>query len=183
MLFLDKFRLETILKSRGLSLNKLSDSCGISRQTIYNMFEEFPVFNTTFEKIREFLNVDYRAITVDSTVAHEIIKKAPDRIKIAAYVLTNFAQETKSDLLLFSSEGKTKFGKNFDWNFAIKYKNKEVEKKIPEIRQDLIERVAPYHIEIIDLNKAQFWFKLIVKNNYIRLYGNSSEEILFYSER
>ena len=182
MLFLDKFKLETILSRRGISINRLAEQCGISRQSIYNMYEESSVFNTSFEKIREFLDVDYRAVTSDSTVAHEIMKKAPDRIKMAAYLLSNFSQETTSDLLLFSSSGKNKYGRNFDWNFAISFKKNKFDDKLQKIRQDLIERTSPYNLEIINLNRAPLWLKLIVKNSYIRLYGNRPEEEMFYSD-
>lgn len=183
MLFLDKLKLETVLGTRGLTMNKLAEACSISRQSIYNMCESIPVFNSTFEKIRRYLNVDYRAITSDSTVAHEIMKQAPDRIKIAAYVLNNFAEETNSDLLLFNSEGKSKFGQNFDWNFALYFNRKDVDKKLQVMRQDLVDRTAPYYFELINLNKAPLWFKMIIKNNYIRLYGNTPEKTLFYSDR
>lgn len=182
MLYLDKFKLETVLSSRGTSLNKLAKTCGISRQSIYNMIENQPVFNTTFEKIRQFLSVDYRAITSDSTVAHEIMKHAPDRIKIAAYVLSRFAEECNSDLILYNSEGKGRFGQKFDWNFAIYFKKIDHEKKLQVTRQELIERTSPYQIEIINLNRAPLWLKIIIKNNYIRLYGNTPENTLFYSD-
>jgi len=183
MLFLDKFRLESILSARGISINKLAESCGISRQSIYNMYNDTPVFNTTFEKIRQFLNVDYRALARDSTVAQEIMKQAPDRIKIAAYLLTNFVEERRGDLLFFSSEGRGKYGQKFDWNFGIYLKKEAPEESIAKIRQDLIERVSPYTLEIINLNRAPLWLKLIIKSNYVRLFGNTSEDKLFYSDR
>lgn len=181
MLYLDKFKLETILKSRGTSINKLADSCGISRQSIYNMFESMPVFNTTFDKIRKNLSVDYRAITSDSTLAHEIIKNAPDKIKIAAYVLNSFAEGNDANLLIFNSGSVNKYGNTFDWNFALHFNKRDNEKKLMSLRQEITDNTAPYHIEIINLNRAPLWFKLIIKGNYIRLYGHTPEEKLFYS--
>lgn len=182
MLFLDKFKLETFLRSKGISINKLADSCGISRQSIYNMYESLPVFNTTFEKIRQYLNVDFRAITSDSTLAHEIMKKAPDKIKISAYVLNQFSENNNADLLLFNSGSNDKFGKRFDWNFAVYFCKKDNEKKLYSLRQEIIDKCAPYNIEIVNLNRAPLWFKLIIKNNYIRLYGHTPEEKLFYHQ-
>lgn len=146
------------------------------------MYENTPVFNTTFEKIRQFLNADFRAITSDSTLAHEIIKKAPDRIKIAAYVLNNFAENNEADLLIFNSGNIDKYGNKFDWNFAFYFNKKGNENKLMSLRQELINKCDPYSIEIINLNRAPLWFKLIVKNNYIRLYGHTPENKLFYSE-
>lgn len=143
------------------------------------MHEDIPVFNTTFEKIRQFLNVDYRALTADSTVANEIMKSAPDRIKIAAYLLSSFAEEHSADLLLFDSEGRSKFGRKFDWNFAVYFKKKDADDKLKSLRQELIERTSPYYVEIINLGRAPLWLKLIIKNNYVRFYGNSTEDILF----
>lgn len=182
MLYLDKFKLETILRSRGISINKLADSCGISRQSIYNMYETSPVFNTTFEKIRQFLNIDFRAITSDSTLAHEIMKKAPDRIKISGYVLSQFAENNNADLLIYNSGDVDKFGGKFDWNFAMYFLKKDNEKKLNSLRQEILDNCAPYKIEIINLNRSPLWFKLIVKNNYIRLYGNTPEDKIFYSD-
>jgi hypothetical protein len=110
------------------------------------------------------------------------MKTAPDRIKIAAYLLSNFAQENNADLLFFSSQGKGKLGKNFDWNFAIYFRKKELDNKLSVIRQELLERTSPYHLEIINLNSAPLWMKIIIKNNYIRFSGNTPEEQLFFSQ-
>lgn len=181
VLYLDRHKLETILGLRGITINKLATDCGISRQSIYNMLEDTPVFNTTFEKIRKYLNLDFRAITSDSTLAQEIIKHAPDRIKLASYVLANFSEEIKTDLLLFNSVGHNKFGPRNDWNFAIYFQKKENNEKLKSLRQELIEKVLPYNIEIINLNRAPLWLKLIIKNNYTRLVGNTPEDVLFRS--
>jgi len=150
VLYLDKFKFETILRSRGTSINKLAESCGISRQSIYNMYENSPVFNTTFEKIRQFLNVDFRAISSDQTLAHEIMKKAPDKIKISAYVLNQFAENNEACLLLFNSGEMDKFGKKFHWNFAVHFNKKENEKKLMALRQEIVDKCSPYNIEIIN---------------------------------
>lgn len=179
MLYMDKGKLETILGLRGISLNLLAEKCGISRQSIYNMFEDIPVFNTTFEKIRKYLNIDYRVITSDSTLAQEIIKSAPDRIKIASYVLVNAAEELEADLLSFNSHGINKFGPRIDWNFAIYFRKKDMHERLSKLRQDLSEKVSPYSIEIINLNRAPLWLKLVIKSCYIRFYGNTPEELLF----
>ena len=180
MLVLDKSKLERALGSRNLSINRLAEVCGVSRQSIYNMCDETTVFNTTFEKIRKFLGVDYRAITSDSTLAQEILKSAPDRIKIASYILTDFSQNANADLLLFKSEGVGRFGTNHDWSFAVSFTKKDVEKKLSLIRQQLIEKTAPFRVEIVNLNKAPMWLRLVIKDNYVRLYGNTAEETLFY---
>jgi hypothetical protein len=147
------------------------------------MYADMPVFNTTFEKIRKYLSVDYRAVTADSTLAQEIIKEAPDKIKIAAYVLNSFAENNDANLILFNSGEFDKFGGKFNWYFALHFNKKDSETKLMSLRQDIIDNSSPYYIEIINLNRAPLWFKLIIKNNYIRLYGNTPEDKLFFSNR
>lgn len=181
MLYLDKGRLETILSSRNLTINKIAELCSISRQTIYNMCDSTTVFNTTFEKIREYLNIDYRAITTDKSVAFEVLKNAPERIKIASYKLFEFVAENNSDLLIFSKNNNGKYGINNDWNFGIFFPKKEDIKGLKILNQKLSDRVAPYSINIININSAPLWLKLIIKSHYIRLAGNTPEELLFSS--
>lgn len=181
MLYLDKSRLESILSTRGLTLNSLAELCSISRQSIYNMFESTSVFNTTFEKIRQYLSIDYRAITTDKSVAFEIIKKSPGKIKIAAYKLFEYSKNNSADLLLFGSNYFGKFGFNHEWNFAI-YFNKIIgDNKLNILRQELIDGTFPYTINLINLNSAPFWIKLIIKEKYIRLAGYTEEGVLFSS--
>lgn len=143
------------------------------------MFEETPVFNSSFEKIRRFLNIDYRAITSDKSLAVEALKIAPDRIKIASYKLFEFAKRHNADLLLFSSNSGGKFGVKSDWNFALHFLQADKEKDLNVIRQKLIDEVTPYSINIINLNKSPLWFKLLVKGTYIRLLGHTDEARLF----
>lgn len=181
MLYLDKARLETILGARGLSINKLAENCAISRQSIYNMFESTPVFNSSFEKIRQFLNVDYRAITSDKSIPYELLKNSPDRIKIATYKLFEFSKNSQADLLHFGSNDAGKFGLKHDWNFALYFSKKDREKDLSVLRQKLIDDVSPYAINIINLNAAPIWMKLIIKDNYVRLLGYTKEDALFAS--
>lgn len=180
MLFIDRYKLESILSSRGLSINKLAIAAGVSRQSIYNMYEETPVFNTTFEKIRQYLNVDFRAISSDSTLAQEILKKSPDKIKIASYILTEFARDNNADLLLFNTSGTGKYGTNHDWNFAFYFRKDFNQNKFSVLRQQLLEKASPFRVEIFNLGAAPLWLRLLIKNNYIRLLGNTPEDVLFY---
>ncbi len=182
MLYLDKLKLESILKTRGVSVNKLSDYCGISRQSIYNMFEDSSVFNSTFEKIRQFLNVDYRVLTSDRTLAFEAMKRAPDRIKVISYQLFEFAKKYKADLLLFSSNDIGKFGPKPDWNFAVYFPRAPKEKELGILRQKLFDSAFPYRIDIVNLNAAPLWYKLMIQEQYVRLHGYTDEKALFASK-
>lgn len=179
VLYLDKTRLEAILTMRGLTINKLAELCSISRQSIYNMFDSSTVFNSTFEKIRKLLNCDYRAITSDKSLAFEVLKTAPDKIKVSSYKLFEFAKNNHADLLLFSSNNTGKYGKRPEWDFAVYFQKKEQDKELKILGQKLNDDVVPYSINLININGAPIWLKQIIKNQYIRLYGHTSEDLIF----
>lgn len=178
MLYLDKAKLEVVLSSRGTSINKLAGACGISRQSIYNMFEN-TVFNSSFDKIRRYLNVDYGAITSNISLANEVMKTAPDRITMVAHKLTEFVERYQADLLLFGSNDVGKYGPRPDWNFAVFFPDREKDKELRIIRQELSDQAAPYHINIINLNRAPLWLKLVIKERFVRLFGNTGDDLLF----
>lgn len=169
MLYLEKKKLEKVLKARGLNMSQLSKLCGVSRQSIYNMFGKTSVFNTVFEKILVHLAVDHNKITVGQSREGLIIKTFPDKIAKTAAKLSAFAGQTHADLLLFGSRAKGKRGFRTDWDFAVRFHKSNEDKKLKLLKQQCIEESFPFRIDIINLNLAPAWFKDSISDDCIYL--------------
>jgi AcrR family transcriptional regulator len=169
MLFLDKTKLNALLKSNGLNIAKLAKHCGVSRQSIYNMFGKETVFNTTFERLVAYLNIHYSTITEETELASFIAKSFPDKIKLAALKLSAFAVKNSADLILFGSRAAGKKGLRHDFDFAVNFHKKANDKGLKLLRQSIIDSVFPYRIDVVSLNSAPEWFKASIKDDIVYL--------------
>lgn len=169
MLHLDKKKLETKLKARGVNLARLAKLCNVSRQSIYNMFEKNSVFNTTFEKILSFTGIDYLEITTGGRRKDYIIRNFPDQIKKIALSLCKYAAEHHADMILFGSRAAGKKGIRADWDFAIYFHRKMDNACLARLSRTLTEKAFPYRIDIVNLNAAPDWFKSSIEDNIIYL--------------
>lgn len=169
MLFVDKRKLEALLRSRGLNVTSLAKLCNVSRQSIYNMFDGSSVFNTTFEKILARLGIDYHEITTKGDRADFIIRSFPDKVKKAALSLNKFASTHHADLILFGSRAAGKTGIRADWDFGLNFHKKINNAKLAALKRSLVEKTFPYRIDIVNLNAAPEWFKSSIEDNLIYL--------------
>lgn len=182
MLFLDKTRLENVLRDRGINIQILASACGISRQSIYNMLNSNTIFNTSFQKIIKYLQIDYKKITTEKSLTIDIIKNIPERVRFALTRLTEFCQDYEGDLILYNSSGESKFGQKTDWHLGIFFQGREYDDKLRAIRQELLDYVVPFNLSLININRAPFWLLDIIRQNRVHLYGDCPDEIIFHRE-
>jgi len=117
MLYVDKKRLEDVLSKKNISLNALANTCGVSRQSIYQMFEERSVFNTSFEKILKFLNCSHEDLVRKAGGIEEYVKSLPPFIRSTISELHAFAEKQDANLYVLFPSGKGRFGFLRDWTF------------------------------------------------------------------
>lgn len=181
MLYLSKKKLEEVLAKRGSSASMLAKECGISRQSIYNMFGKTSVFNTSFEKILKYLNVNLEEITEQRDRVSFLVQKFPNKINKIILELTEFASKNSADLILFGSRASGKMGITSDWDFALYFKRANKDKELKKIKQAIVEEAFPYRVDIVNLNNAPEWFLSSISNNIIYLrkeVGNDGKKTL-----
>ena len=201
MLFLNKEALNSLLDQKGLSLSALARQSGISRQSLYNMFDDDTVFNVPFERILKALNVNYQTITYEKTLAEKLLEDAPSPIQKVLFSLIDFCQQHKASLALFGSRARGKKGVRVDWDFGIHFSPpKAPARPRSQIRKAggdqplagagmtdctttencralnvlkglLKEEAFPYRVDIVNLNQAPNWFRKTVDKEYVLLYG------------
>ncbi|PIR17833.1 MAG: hypothetical protein COV46_02585 [Deltaproteobacteria bacterium CG11_big_fil_rev_8_21_14_0_20_49_13] len=169
MFFLSKKKLNEVISKRGESVSSLAKTCGISRQSIYNMFGKTSVFNTTFEKILKQLCVEPEDITERHDNVSFFVQKFPDKIKKIILKLSEFAAENHADLMLFGSRALGKAGIRSDWDFALYFNKANKDKEFRKFKQLLMEDAFPYRVDIVNLNNAPEWFLSSVEKNFIYL--------------
>ncbi|MCP5464888.1 MAG: nucleotidyltransferase domain-containing protein [Deltaproteobacteria bacterium] len=169
MLYLDQNNLLEEAKRQGLSLSALAKKAGISRQSLYDMFEKKTVFNTPFQKILNILRVDPQNITRSSFSKVKIYEEAPPSIQNVMRMLLSYCQENKADLYLFGSRARGKKGIRSDWDFAINFKIHKKPKNFSTFKEQVIESAFPYRIDLICQNDAPEWFLEAIKNEKVKL--------------
>lgn len=179
MLYLDKKRLDDVLVQKNTTLNGLANACGISRQSIYQMFEERSVFNTSFEKMLKFLNCSHEDLTRDTDSLDEFIRIVPPYIRGIISELHAFSEKNETDLYILFPNGKGRFGFSKDWTFGLYFTKKDRERKMSTTRQEILNRAAPYRIEIVNLSRAPTWYLTSAKDGHIKVFGTTSDETVF----
>lgn len=169
MLYLGEDKLNAWLSSRGMTLSQLARDCGVSRQSIYDMFGKKPVFNSTFVKILSHLGVDYDQLT--ETHDDVLLRTMPVRIQKAVIRLIQFCDSHLAGLILFGSRVRGKGGIGPDWDFGV-YSQRPVDPRaLSVLKQKLMDEVFPNRIDIVNLNVAPSWFLESIAEDYIQVHG------------
>lgn len=183
---IDRRKFEALLKSRRLGLSSFAASCGISRQSLYNMFEGRSIFSTTFEKVLSTLDVDFDQITSRAPAIGDIFARAPASIQKTAAVIHEFAANNKADLFLIGSRAKGKEGVRADWDFGIFFPSPRGRKNFVRLKTRVEDISFPHRVDIADLNEAPEWFLSSVSKDAIRMAGKTPLDEIFghrHSER
>lgn len=179
MMVLDRNKFEAILAGRGEKLAGFAKRCGISRQSIYNMFEGSSIFSKSFEKILQNLGVHYDELLEKRDVASVVMNEAPIGVQKAACELEKYAQENGADLFIIGSRARGAKGVRSDWDFAIYFTEKKAQRSLPLTKQKVGDLAFPHRIDVVCLNEAPGWFLKSVEHDAIRLCGKVAKDEIF----
>lgn len=169
MLYLDEEKLNAVLMARGMTISQLAHQCGISRQSVYDMFSKKPVFNSTFVKILNHLGINYDQVTESRD--NTLLRTMPMRIQKAVMSLIQFCDAHNAGLVLFGSRARGKSGVIPDWDFGV-YSSKLFDQRaFSVLKQKLMDEVFPNRIDIVNLNVAPSWFLESIVSDYIQIHG------------
>lgn len=171
MLYLSKEKLRAVAVRRGLSVAETARMAGISRQSLYNMFRETPVFNSSFAKLLRALAVSYQELTDDRANADRLMAGAPAPVQRVALRLTEFCRRHRAVLLLIGSRVRGKTGPQVDWDFAVWFRGTGRDRALRICKQALRDAAFPYRVDIVNLNQAPAWFRDSVDRSHLVLYG------------
>ncbi len=169
MLYLGEDKINDLLFSRGMTLSGLARDCGVSRQSLYDMFSKKPVFNSTFVKILNHLGVDYDQITESRDNA--LLRTMPMRVQKAVMCLIQFCDAHNAGLILFGSRARGKGGIGPDWDFGVYSQKPFDQRSFSVLKQKLMDEVFPNRIDIVNLNAAPGWFLESVAGDHIQVHG------------
>lgn len=178
-------KLQKVLLDKHLKLTAFAKEAGISRQSLYNMFEGTSVLRAPFQKILDYLQLPIEAVLEREEGSNAHFKTMPLRIRQTALELAQFAKEKKAAVVLFGSRAREKKGGcQSDWDFGVffHHPNKKQENQLRLLKQKCIEVAFPYRIDIVILNRAPDWFLETVAENYICLEGTLSKERLLHQK-
>lgn len=182
-MILDREKLDQILNNKDMSLAQLAHDCGISRQSIYNMFIGKSFLSAPLEKMLDFLNIDLEDVLERRSSLELILGNAPEKIRNAVLKLQKYAELNKADLFLVGSRARGKRTIRSDWDFVVFFpKNKKV-KGIASFKQKISDIAFPYKIDVVTLNQAPTWFIDSVSNEAIRVTGSTDPKIVFSKKR
>lgn len=169
MLYLDEEKLNAILGARGMTLSQLAQRCGISRQSVYDMFSKKPVFNSTFVKILNHLGVNHDQLSESRD--NVLLRTMPMRVQKAVMRLIQFCDAHNAGLILFGSRARGKSGISPDWDFGV-YSSKLFDQRaFSVLKQKLMDEVFPNRIDIVNLNVAPHWFLESIVSGHIQIHG------------
>ena len=177
MFLLDRKKFEALLTKRGQTLSKLAGDCGISRQSLYAMFNGESIFSTPFQKILRTLGVEFEQL-VSSRGTH-VLESAPLRIQKAALELETYAHHCSADLFLFGSRARNKLGIRADWDFAFFFPKDQKPSRFAVLKERVQDIAFPYRIDIVHLNDAPAWFLQSVAEDAVRIAGTTRQESIF----
>lgn len=171
MVNLDRDKLNKLLKKRGVSLVQFAKNCGISRQSLYNMFHGRSVLSVPMEKLLMSLRVDLEDIVKKTATTAEPLKKAPEQIKRVQLFLEDFAKKHDASLFLIGSRARGKKGITSDWDFAFYFPSVKRPDDYAMIKYKAIDAAFPYRIDVVNLNDAPEWFLQSIEKDAILLSG------------
>lgn len=172
MLYLDEEKLNAVLVARGMSISQLAQQCGISRQSVYDMFSKKPVFNSTFVKILNHLGIHHDQLTESRDNA--LLRTMPMRIQKAVMSLIQFCDAHNAGLILFGSRARGKGGVSPDWDFGVYSIKPFDQRSFSILKQKLLDEVFPNRIDVVNLNVAPLWFLESIVTDHIQIHGKHS---------
>jgi len=179
MLKIDRQKLDAVLALKGLTIQELARSCGISRQSIYQMFRDRSVFNKPFEKILKSLNVDFSELITTKSAGNEFMADAPESVKKMTMALIEYGNEHGADVLLFGSRARRKKTIKADWDFGIYFPSGNVPKGFASLKEKLKDQAFPYRADIVVLNNAPEWFLRSIEDDVVTLAGSTPLALIF----
>lgn len=178
MILVDKDKLGQLLASRGMSLAQLARGAGISRQSIYDMFQGKSIFTRPFEKIMHELGVDFSELLSQSSRLDDILGEAPDSVRRAALELQRYAERKKATLFLIGSRARGKKDLRADWDFGLYFTGK-LPINFARTKQRLKDRAFPHRLDIVDLSSAPSWFLQSVADDALHMTGTVPHDEVF----
>lgn len=178
-LSIDRRKFEALLKSRGMGISDFASSCGISRQSLYNMFKGRSIFSTTFEKVLLALNVDFDQIISRAPALLDIFARAPASIQRTAATLHEFAANNEADLFLIGSRAKGKEGVRADWDFGVFFSGSSNRRNFVKLKERMEDISFPHRAHIVNLGEAPEWFLSSVSKDAIRMAGKTPSDEVF----
>lgn len=172
MLYLSKDKLVAVAGGRGMSLSALARAAGVSRQSLYNLFEDQPVFTGPFVKVLQFLGVSFHDLVDEFSPAEQLLADAPAAIQRTVARLTQFCQFNAASLVLFGSRLRGKSGAHVDWDLGVWFTGAPRSQALRNVQADLEDSAFPYRVDIVNLNDAPAWFRKQVDNQHLVLYGS-----------
>lgn len=171
MLLLSRDKLNKMLKKKGLSLAKFARSCGISRQSLYNMFRGRSVLSAPMEKLLLSLGVGLEDVVKKSVTTTKVLNEAPEQIKKVRLLLENYAKKYDASLFLIGSRARGKKGITSDWDFAFYFPSVKRPDDYAVTKYRAIDAAFPYRIDVVNLNDAPGWFLQSIEEDSILLFG------------
>lgn len=183
MLVLDRKKLDGVARPLGFTLNRLAGACGISRQSVYNMFKGKYVLSTPLEKILKTLKVDLSDVTTSVGEARSILQTAPGGIREACSTLEDYAVDEGADLFLIGSRARGRKGVRSDWDFAIYFPDGMHRPKLAGIKFKASDAAFPHRLDVVCLNFAPAWFLASIMESAVRISGTSDLSEVFETSR
>lgn len=183
MIAIDRQRFEAMLKRRGMSISVFADRCGISRQSLYNMFQGKSIFSTTFEKVLKALGVDFEEIVARPRKLEGILERAPAAVQKAVLSLEEFATEKNADLFLIGSRARGKRGVRADWDFGIFFPSSFERREFVKLKQRVEDTSFPHRVDVVNLGEAPEWFLSSASKDAVRVSGTTPHEMVFSRRR
>ena len=179
MVSIDRHRLEEQLRRRGENLSAFARRCGISRQSLYLLFEGKSVFSVPFEKILRELGADFRDLIAEMPDLAVILGDAPESVRRAALELEAYAEKQGADLFLIGSRARGAKGVRSDWDFAVFFPDRKARNDLAALKLRLADVAFPHRVEVVDLTVAPSWFLRSVAIDAVRMSGATPCERIF----
>lgn len=176
---IDRSKLEGVLTKRGVNLSQFAKECGISRQSLYNMFKGDSVFAVPFEKLVDYLGIDPFELLRSESPVEKVLADAPRAIREAVDELVNYAVEERADLFLIGSRASGKAGERSDWDFGIYFHDGRWRDELASLKMRISDIAFPYSVDLVNLFAAPDWFKRSVGGDALRLAGSTGTDIIF----
>ena len=171
---MDRKKLDSLLAERGLSLNAFAKECGVSRQSLYNMFHGRSILSTPMRKVLSFLHVGIEDVVEEAPGLETVLAGAPDSIVRSAGLLRDFAIEHGAELFLIGSRARGKKGITSDWDFAVYFPTGDTPAGFASLKLDAVDAAFPYRVDVVLLGNAPDWFIKSIEEDAVCLTGGSS---------
>lgn len=171
MLQVDQEKLMRLLDARRVSLNGFAKACGVSRQSIYNMFRGKSVLSVPFEKVLLTLGVGFEEIVAGARAPARMFEEMPKKVKEALHLLKEYALRTKASLYLIGSRARGKKGTRADWDFAFRFSSGKRPDDFVALKNRAADVAFPYPIDIVDISSSPDWFCESIEKDAVPLVG------------